>query len=1441
MISENMSKIIFSLTVILFLVEVKAQFGTQHDISMSTSSPADTKAFDLDGDGDLDLISASYWDDKISWHENLGGGMFGDQKIISSIADGAWSVYASDLDGDGDLDVISGSWFDNKIAWYENLGSGNFSSEQIIDLSSVYASSVHAADLDGDGDMDVLSASWGNDKVAWYENLGGGAFGSQQLIAPSNLTDGARSVYASDLDGDGDIDVLAASYLDDKIAWYENLGAGAFGSEIVISSNALWVRAVYTSDLDGDGDLDVLSASESDDKIAWYENLGGGSFGTEQIISSIADEASSVYTSDLDGDGDLDVLSASFLDDKIAWYENLGGGIFGSQQVISLLTDGARSVYAADLNGDGKKDVISSSFKDDKISWYENMGSGTFGTQQVVNSGIDSPLSIFPADLDNDGDIDVVTTSDYDNKVVYYMNLGGNNFSSENIVSTNTLKPTSVWVADLDGDGLNDIVSTSSDDDKLAWYKNIGGGSFGAQQVISISADGASTCFVGDLDGDGDLDIVVGSANDDKVAWYANQGGGTFGVEQVISTMELGVSAIYSVDLDGDLDLDILSASFSGGTISWYENQGGAIFGSQQIITSLTDGAKSVFGSDLDNDGDFDVLSASWNDDKIAWYENLGGGSFGSQQIITISTDYARDVYTSDLDSDGDMDVLSVSNNDYKVAWYENLGGGNFGLQNIISLTSNGPTCIRTADLDGDGDQDVLASSISDDKIAWYENYFGSAYQIKGKMYYDANQDGQLDTNEIGLQFMRSQLMQNSLTAFTSQYGNYFFAVDTGIYNVNYLPNNLWNLTSDSSNYTALLSGTKPIVDSLNFGFYPDTIMTVIEPILTGGFPRCNTIINYWISALNEGTTIPSGIIHLQLADSLVFVNTSVTPDSVVGQDIYWSFDSLYFNTTENINVQVQMPPFTNIGNTLKSYLNVLELDISGNTVYTNVDSLSQIVVCAYDPNDKTVSPIGLGDEGFVNRDQSLEYLIRFQNTGNDTAINIMVRDQLSEFLDWNSLQPLASSHPMSVSMDGNGEVVFEFENIMLPDSNVNELASHGFVKFKVDMLPSLPAGTQILNTGNIFFDANPAVVTNATLNTIYECIDQVQFSLSSNVTCQYDSLSGLVSDDISVSEFLWEINPLFTIENAELNIPIDTAGTFQLLIQSSNSICTKDTIVSIQILNGAQLQILDTTSICYGDSIMVFGHYQSVEGIYYDSLNTVTGCDSVLAKVINYYLDPQINSIGDFEICSGDSLILFGDYVSNEGIVFDTLQSINGCDSIISANLLVNIPPVIVFQGSTSDTLCVNNGVINLPTVQPANGTFSGTGVINNDFDPSISGVGVHQVYYSFTDINGCVALDSVQIDVESCSGIESLDEFVVTIQPNPFDDFATIRISQTFTSSAICRVYDIYGKEVISQKFVGNQINFHKDQIGQGVFLLVIINDSSEMMLYRAKLIAN
>ncbi|RLS36854.1 MAG: hypothetical protein DWH78_08310, partial [Planctomycetota bacterium] len=284
----------------------------------------------------------------------VASGVFGSQNTVSTGADLAASVFAADVDGDGDMDMLSASYDDNKIAWYENNGSQVFTAHSITTAANG-ANIVTAADVDGDGDLDVLSASGGDSKIAWYENNGSEVF-TAHTITTAAIT--AQSVTAADVDGDGDLDVLSASSYDDKIAWYENNGSEAFTAR-TISTAAAGTTSVFAADVDGDGDLDVLSASFLDDKIAWYENNGSEVF-TARTITTAADGAYSVTAADVDGDGDLDVLSASSNDGKIAWYENNGSEAF-TAHTITTAADGAYSVTAADVDGDGDLDVLSAS------------------------------------------------------------------------------------------------------------------------------------------------------------------------------------------------------------------------------------------------------------------------------------------------------------------------------------------------------------------------------------------------------------------------------------------------------------------------------------------------------------------------------------------------------------------------------------------------------------------------------------------------------------------------------------------------------------------------------------------------------------------------------------------------------------------------------------------------------------------------------------------------------------------------------------------------------------------------------------------------------------------------------------------------------------------------------------------------------------------------
>ncbi|MFK7771042.1 MAG: T9SS type A sorting domain-containing protein [Saprospiraceae bacterium] len=152
---------------------------------------------------------------------------------------------------------------------------------------------------------------------------------------------------------------------------------------------------------------------------------------------------------------------------------------------------------------------------------------------------------------------------------------------------------------------------------------------------------------------------------------------------------------------------------------------------------------------------------------------------------------------------------------------------------------------------------------------------------------------------------------------------------------------------------------------------------------------------------------------------------------------------------------------------------------------YIDIDCRQNIG--SFDPNDKTGFPLGHSDENIIGLNQEIEYLIRFQNTGTDTAFQVVIKDELSEKLDMATLRTGVSSHPYQFSIMDDRTLIFNFENIMLPDSNVNLIESNGFVKFKISPKLELPLGTIVNNQAAIYFDFNAPIITNETLHTLGE------------------------------------------------------------------------------------------------------------------------------------------------------------------------------------------------------------------------------------------------------------------------------------------------------------------------------------------------------------------
>jgi len=151
------------------------------------------------------------------------------------------------------------------------------------------------------------------------------------------------------------------------------------------------------------------------------------------------------------------------------------------------------------------------------------------------------------------------------------------------------------------------------------------------------------------------------------------------------------------------------------------------------------------------------------------------------------------------------------------------------------------------------------------------------------------------------------------------------------------------------------------------------------------------------------------------------------------------------------------------------------------------IDIYCEEVSGSYDPNDKRGYPNGVTNMNYIQPNQQLQYVIRFQNTGTDTAFTVVIRDTLDLDLNIFTVTPGVSSHNYEFRMYGPRVLEWTFNNINLPDSTIDQVGSNGFVTFHVEQNPNLSPGTVINNDADIYFDYNDPITTNTTIHRIYE------------------------------------------------------------------------------------------------------------------------------------------------------------------------------------------------------------------------------------------------------------------------------------------------------------------------------------------------------------------
>ncbi len=365
---------------------------------------------------------------------------------------------------------------------------------------------------------------------------------------------------------------------------------------------------------------------------------------------------------------------------------------------------------------------------------------------------------------------------------------------------------------------------------------------------------------------------------------------------------------------------------------------------------------------------------------------------------------------------------------------------------------------------------------------------FGVQYNqgfIEGDIFVDANNNGLFDSNESALAYQTIQV--GNYWGYSNQNGHYKIAVVPGTYTVSYSPSGLYAgyALSTASSYTVTVvnGGTSSNND---FGIYliPGStnlaVSIVPHTTVSPGFPAW-----YHVYVNNVGAN-PTGATLTMQYDAVLNFNYAMPTQSnhnTSTKTLTWNVPVMAPGTVRSYYINFAASVGITLGASTFELVNVTPTTGIDVNLNNNFDSLHQIITGSWDPNNKLVVSSNYSDPAYqvissVNPDQTIDYTINFQNTGNAPAVNVSVLDELSSDIDAASFVMLGASHNGTFSRNGN-KLSFVFPNIMLADSTNNEPESHGYVNFRVKAINGLTAGHTILDKADIYFDFNDAVATN--------------------------------------------------------------------------------------------------------------------------------------------------------------------------------------------------------------------------------------------------------------------------------------------------------------------------------------------------------------------------
>ncbi len=434
---------------------------------------------------------------------------------------------------------------------------------------------------------------------------------------------------------------------------------------------------------------------------------------------------------------------------------------------------------------------------------------------------------------------------------------------------------------------------------------------------------------------------------------------------------------------------------------------------------------------------------------------------------------------------------------------------------------------------------------------------------ITGTVYHDANENGYKENSEVGIGGVEVHL--DELVTYTNPDGSFIYndvsgdndaldiVYDNTVWPTNTTPTSIDVSQSLAYSYAFGLSENDPNFN-LNYSYS--------EPWFFCGFDGY-----LYLTVSNAGNQSTDGTVSYALDPLLSFINATPTPTSIDGNVVTWDIADLAIGNSLYFYIEVLAPSFEQMGEEITHSVELISFDNEGNVTDNDSGDYTAVLACSYDPNDKAGAPAGVTDEHNIMNGTDLEYLIRFQNTGNYQAFNIHVLDALDSDLNWNTFQLISTSHYCQPTMNmTSGEIDFYFPDINLPDSTANEAGSHGFIRYRISPQAALPEMTTIENTAYIYFDFNPAVITNTTLHTISDLFFGIEeadlatlqlfpMPASDMVNVTTAGMTGAVN--ISVTDMFGRIAldcGNYYSNNCKLDISALPAGIYNVVVRSVNT-----------------------------------------------------------------------------------------------------------------------------------------------------------------------------------------------------------------------------------------------------------------------------------------------